>query len=291
MINWNGFLRNYRLWQRRWLYPLISLSVAISLCLSTSLPSQAIDIWQIIRKATEIAPQVTQVIQLSNLSIRDEVELGKQMNDELQQEVRLSRNQQLNRYVDQVGRRLAAHSDRANIPYTFQVVEDEAVNAFATVGGFVYVNTGLLKVADNEAELASVIGHEMGHIEGKHLVNQMQQRAIASGVATVTGLDRSQAIGIGVDLALNRPRSRQDEYDADRRGLITLTRTGYSQLAMVSFMKKLQGKSSVPTFLSTHPGASDRVLALQRQINSQPSKGNYGLDNTTYKANIRAFLP
>ncbi|WP_071189343.1 M48 family metallopeptidase [Trichormus sp. NMC-1] len=284
MINWNGFLRNYRLWQRRWLYPLISLTVALSLCLSTPLPSKAIDLLPLLF-------QGVQIFQLSNISERQEVELGKQMNDELQQEVRLSRNQQLNRYIEQVGRRLAANSSRPNIPYTFQVVEDEAVNAFATVGGFVYVNTGLLKVADNEAELASVLGHEMGHIEGKHLVKQMRQRAIASGVATAAGLNRNQAVGIGVDLALNRPRSRQDEYDADRRGLSTLTRAGYAPLAMVSFMKKLEGKSSVPTFLSTHPGARDRVKVLQRQINNQPSKGNYGLDSTTYKANIRAFLP
>ncbi|MBD2692780.1 M48 family metallopeptidase [Anabaena catenula] len=284
MINWNGFLRNYRLWQRRWLYPLISLSVALSLCLSTPLPSKAFDLLPLLL-------QGVQVFQLSNMSARQEVELGKQMNDQLRQEVRISRNQQLNSYVEQIGRRLAANSARPNIPYTFQVVEDKAVNAFATVGGFLYVNTGLLEAADNEAELASVIGHEMGHIEGQHLVKQMRQRAIASGVATATGLSRSQAVGIGVDLALNRPRSRQDEYDADSRGLAVLTRAGYSQLAMVSFMQKLQGRSSVPTFLSTHPGASDRVKALQRQINSQPSKGNYGLDSTTYKANIRAFLP
>jgi beta-barrel assembly-enhancing protease len=273
------------------LYPLISLSVALSLCLSTPLPSKAINIWEIIRKGAEIAPQVTQLIQLSNLSMRDEIELGKQMNDELRQEVRISRNRQLNSYVDQIGRRLAANSDRSDIPYTFQVVEDDAVNAFATTGGFVYINTGLLKAADNEAEVASVIGHEMGHIAGKHLLKQMQQKAIASGVATVAGLDRSRAVGIGVDLALNLPRSRQDEYDADTRGLRTLTRAGYSQSAMVSFMKKLQGRSSVPTFLSTHPGASDRVQSLQRQINNQPSKSNYGLDNAAYKANLRAFLP
>jgi beta-barrel assembly-enhancing protease len=284
MINWNGFLRKYRLGRRPWFYPLISLSVALSLCLSTPLPSKAIDLLPLLL-------QGVQVLQLSNISARQEVDLGRQMNDELRQEVRISRNQQLTRYVEQVGRRLAANSDRSDIPFTFQVVEDEAINAFATVGGFVYVNTGLLKVADNEAELAGVLGHEMGHIEGQHLVKQMRQRAIATGVATAAGLDRNKAVGIGVDLALNRPRSRQDEYDADKRGLTTLTRTGYSQLAMVSFMKKLQGSSSVPTFLSTHPGASDRVKALQRQIQIQPSNGRYGLDNAAYKANIRAFLP
>lgn len=283
MINWNKFLASYRVWRRRWLYPLISVIVAISLCLSTPLPSKAIDLLPLLF-------QGVQIFQLSNLSTRQEVELGRQMNNELRQEVRISRNRQLTSYIEEVGRRLAANSDRPNIPYTFQVVEDDAVNAFATLGGFVYVNTGLIQAAENEAELASVIGHEMGHIEGKHLVKQMRQRAIASGIAKATGLNRSQAVAIGVDLALKRPRSRQDEYDADTRGLKILTQAGYAPSAMVSFMKKLQGRSVIPTFLSTHPGASDRVKSLQRQIDDLPSNSNYGLDNADYKANIRALL-
>jgi predicted Zn-dependent protease len=283
MINWNKFLASYRVWRRRWLYPLISVIVAISLCLSTPLPSKAIDLLPLLF-------QGVQIFQLSNLSTRQEVELGRQMNNKLRQEVRISRNRQLTSYIEEVGRRLAANSDRPNIPYTFQVVEDDAVNAFATLGGFVYVNTGLIQAAENEAELASVIGHEMGHIEGKHLVKQMRQRAIASGIAKATGLNRSQAVAIGVDLALNRPRSRQDEYDADTRGLKILTQAGYAPSAMVSFMKKLQGRSVIPTFLSTHPGASDRVKSLQRQIDDLPSNSNYGLDNADYKANIRALL-
>ena len=280
-------MTNYRLWQRRCLYPFISVSVALTVCLSTQLSSKAIGFSDLIR----IVPQVTQIFNLSNISDRQEVDLGQQINQEIQQEVRISRNSQLNSYVEQIGRRLAANSTRQNIPYTFQVVEDPAVNAFATAGGFIYVNTGLLKTADNEAEFASVLAHEMGHIEGKHLIKQMRQRAIASGVASVSGLDRSKAVGIGVQLALNLPRSRQDEFDADKRGLANITRTGYAQSAMVSFMKKLQRSSSVPTFLSTHPGASDRVISLQNQIKNQPSSQNHGLDNPVYQSKMRAFLP
>ncbi|MBE9249753.1 M48 family metalloprotease [Dolichospermum sp. LEGE 00240] len=287
MINSQGIWTNYRLWQRRCLYPFISVSVAVMICLGTPLLSKAIGFGDLIR----IVPQVTQILNLSNISDRQEVDLGQQMNQEIQQEVRISRNSQLNSYVEQIGRRLAANSTRPNIPYTFQVVEDPAVNAFATAGGFIYVNTGLLKTADNEAEFASVLAHEMGHIEGKHLIKQMRQRAIASGVASVSGLDKSKAVGIGVQLALNLPRSRQDEFDADKRGLANITRTGYAQSAMVSFMKKLQGSSSVPAFLSTHPGASDRVISLQNQINNQPSRQNYGLDNPVYQSKMRAFLP
>ena len=284
MIKLQRIWTNYHLWQRRCLYPFVSISVAVIICLGTPLSSKAIDLLPLLF-------QGVQILNLSNISDRQEVTLGQQMNQELQQEVKISQNSQLNSYINEVGERLAANSDRPNIPYTFQVVEDSAVNAFATAGGFIYINTGLLKIADNEAEVASVLAHEMGHIEGKHLIKQMRQKAIASGVATATGLDRNKAVGIGVQLALNLPRSRKDEFDADKRGLANITRTGYAQSAMVSFMKKLQRSSSVPTFLSTHPGASDRVISLQNQIKNQPSSQNHGLDNPVYQSKMRAFLP
>lgn len=285
MFNWKGFVASYRVWRRRWFYPLISVVVALSLCLSTPLPGRTLDFLPLIL-------QGVQVLQLSNISDRQETDIGKQINQEiLRTQVKLYRNSEVNRYVEQIGRRLVASSDRPNLPFTFQVVHDDAINAFATLGGYVYVHTGLLKAADNEAELASVIAHEIGHIGGKHLVKQMRQKAIASGLATATGLDRNTAVGIGVELALNRPRSRQDEFDADQRGLRTLTRAGYAPSGMVTFMQKLLKKGgSVPTFLSTHPGTSDRIDGLRRAINSQPTKENYGLDKASYKANIRPLL-
>ncbi|MBW4558899.1 MAG: M48 family metalloprotease [Trichormus sp. ATA11-4-KO1] len=284
-MTWKGFFTNHHMWRRRWFYPLISVVVALSLCLTTPMPGRAFDIRSLLFRGV-------QIIQMSNISDRQEVDLGQQMNQQLKSgDIRLSRNSAINRYVEQIGRRLATNSDRPNLPFTFQVVEDDAINAFATLGGFVYIHTGLIKAADNEAELASVIAHEIGHIGGKHLVQQMRQRAIAGGVASAAGLDRNAAVGIGVELALNRPRSRQDEFDADNRGLRTLTRAGYAQSAMVSFMQKLmQRGGSVPTFLSTHPGTSDRISALQRSIDAQPSNQRDGLDNAAYRANIRSLL-
>ncbi|GAX35488.1 M48 family metallopeptidase [Nodularia sp. NIES-3585] len=284
-MNWQNFFANNHNGRRRWFYPLISVVVALTLCLTTPMPGNAFDIRSLLFRGI-------QVIQMSNMSDRQEVDLGRQMNQQLQSSnIRLSRNTQINRYVEQIGQRLVANSDRPNLPFTFQVVDDKAINAFATLGGFVYIHTGLMKAADNEAELASVIAHEIGHITGKHLVQQMRQREIASGVASAAGLDRNAAVGIGIDLALNRPRSRQDEFDADNRGLKTLTQAGYGQSAMVSFMQKLmQGGGSVPTFLSTHPGTGDRINALQRSINAQPSNQRDGLDNAAYRANIKAIL-
>ncbi|MBD2773506.1 M48 family metallopeptidase [Iningainema tapete] len=280
-MNWQRLTVNFLFSRKRWFYPLISFAVGLSICL-TSLPSYAVSWFDLIL-------QGAQVIQLSNVSERQEVDIGKQINQQLaNSQVKLYRNSQVNSYVEQIGRRLSANSDRPDIPYTFQVVEDDSLNAFATLGGFVYVNTGLLKAAENEAELAGVMAHEIGHIGGKHLLKQMRQRAIAGGLATAAGLDRNTAVAIGVDLAVNRPRSRGDEYDADKRGLRTLTRSGYAQSGMVSFMQKLLKKSSsVPAFLSTHPATGDRIQALQSAINAQPSSSRTGLDSAAYQANIR----
>lgn len=266
---------------RRWSYPLVSVVVALGIGTNSLQPVQAISVFDLLR-------QGVQVIQLSNISDRQEVEIGRQINQQLvSSEIKLYRNREVNRYVNEIGQRLAATSDRPNLPFTFQVVDDDAVNAFATAGGFVYVNTGLLKRADNEAELASVIAHEIGHITGRHLVEQMRRTAIAQGVSQAAGLDRNAAVQIGVELALRRPRSRQAELQADRSGLRNLARAGYAQSAMISFMKKLLSSGSPPEFLSTHPATSERIAALQREIDPQRGNIGRGLDSTAYKAQIR----
>lgn len=265
----------------RWFYPFLSFLVA-SLLVGSSQIVQAVPWFDLIR-------QGVQVIQLSNVSDKEEIQLGNQINQQLVgREFRLYRNESVNRYVEQIGQRLAAQSDRPNLPYQFQVVDSNSVNAFATAGGFVYVTTELMQTADNEAELASVIGHEIGHITNRHLIEQMRKTAIAGGVATAAGLDRSQAVAIGVDLALRRPNSRQDEYEADQTGLRILGSAGYAQSGMISFMEKLlkQGGSG-PSFLSTHPATKSRITRLREAVDSQRGNVGDGLDSGAYKANIR----
>lgn len=266
---------------KRWFYPLISIFVAVSLCLSTPVPSQAAPLWRVLLEGA-------QVIQLANVSDRQEIKLGKQINRQMQRQgVKFYRNRQVNRYVNRIGQRLVANSARPNIPYKFQIIKDNSINASATAGGYVYVNTGLLKAADNEAQLASVIAHEIGHISGRHVIKQLRQTSLASGVATALGVERDTLVSIGVDLALTRPNSRRHEYDADRRGLETLARAGYAPSGMVSFMQKLLSKGSPPVILSKHPATSSRIRALKEQIQTLPNKGNDGLNRANYKANIR----
>ncbi len=271
--------------RRSWLYGLLSVTVAVSLCIGSQQPGYTLSWSDLIRGGI-------QVIQLSNLSDSQEVQFGRQINQQLisQGQIRTYRNARLNRYVNQIGQQLARNSDRPNIPYTFQIVNDRSVNAFATMGGFVYINAGLMRVADNEAELASVIAHEIGHIAGRHAVKQTRQKAINQGLLSVTGLDESTVVQLGVQLAVNLPHSRDDEFEADRMGLATLKRTGYAPAGMISFMKKLQRQSaSVPTFLSSHPATSDRVVALQRKVDPQTANRGRGLNKQAYKNQISSL--
>lgn len=270
--------------QRRWLYPLILVSMLGTIIVTQTQVTQAAEWWQILL-------QGAQYIQISNMSDAQEVSLGEQINQQLTSgQVKLYNNPIALAYVNRIGQQLARNSARPNIKYTFQIVEDNNINAFATMGGFVYVNTGLLKVADNEAQLAGVIGHEIGHITGRHALQHMKQAALAQGISSIAGVDRNRLVQIGVQLALTLPNSRQDEYDADRRGLTTMIQTGYAPTAMPDFMKKLVRSNSQPEFLSSHPAASERVVNLEKMIPVAYRNRTQGLNSSTYKQQLQRFF-
>jgi beta-barrel assembly-enhancing protease len=241
--------------------------------------------------------QGIQIMQFSNLSQRDEVQLAAQMHDNLLSKgTRLSTDSAVNRYVTDIGQRLVPSSRRSGLAFNFFVVQDKGVNAFATMGGYVYVTTGLLKAADNEAQVASVISHEMGHIEKRHLIAQIKQSMITRGlVSTILG-NNSALANIGVDLALNRPRGREDEFQADLVGLRMLRDSNYAVSAMPAFMRKLlRPRGNGPTFLSTHPAVPDRIKALDSAIKSGPTNrcdadprsSTCGLDDMAYQSTVK----
>jgi len=267
---------------RRWVLIVIAFISSFGLVIAAATPSPAIP-W------AELLLRSIQVIQLANLSDQQEVSIGQQINNQIIQQYKIVTDSALVNYVDEIGRRLVAQSDRPRLPFKFQVVADKNVNAFATMGGFVYVHTGLMKAADNEAQLASVIGHEIGHITGKHLANQLRQMSIIEGIATIAGVNRDRLVRVGVEYALRRPRSRQDELDADNRGLRMLTQSGYAPSAMPAFMQKLVSSASLPTFLSTHPAAPERVALLNQSIDPSRANVGAGLDGTAYKSRISSI--
>lgn len=273
---------------RRVVYGLMSMVMVLGIGVATAQPSHAG--WRdiLIRGAIEGA----RVYQISNMTDEQEVAMGRDINNQLigRGQINLFDNAALNNYVNDIGQKLAAVSDRPNIPYTFQVVRDSSVNAFATMGGYVYVTTGLLAAADNEAELASVIGHEIGHIVGGHAREHMRQEAITRGITGALGVNRDRLVNIGTEVALALPASRSAEYEADRLGFHNMGRAGYDQTGMVTFMQKLVRGRSAPEILSTHPDARNRVNSLQ-QLDSEAAipSSTAGIDESSYASHISSL--
>lgn len=263
---------------------LIAFVVALSIVINNVNVSYALP-WG------EIFLRGLQIIQINNLSDQQEVEYGQQMRTQLVQNrrVKVYDNKELNRYINDIGQRLVKVSQRPSLPYTFTIIDNKQVNAFATMGGFVYLHTGLITTASNEAELASVIGHEIGHVVAKHSQQQIRQEAITQGLLSATGLGGAQIVQLGVATAVSLPNSRQDELEADTLGLEMMRRAGYAPKAMPDFMQKLDRGGGTSIF-STHPGAKDRVIALNQQISPADRVEGAGLDENSYRNNIRPLL-
>lgn len=230
-----------------------------------------------------------QYIQVSNISDEQEVEIGKQTNQQVLQQYQLYDSPQIQQYVSNLGQELLNSSDSRDIPFTFQVVASDEVNAFATPGGFVYVTTGLLRAAENRAQLASVVAHEIAHINERHGIKGLKQAVAAQGIANTVGVDSDTLAQMAYKLAVDLPQSRSFEYEADSSGLKILQQAGYPPQAFANFLAKLEGGGGTPEFIRTHPTSENRIEAIsQTEANAQT--GNKGLDKSEYQNNVIAYL-
>lgn len=178
-------------------------------------------------------------------------------------------------YVSQLGQKIAANTERSDVQYKFYVIDSPIVNAFAVPGGYIYISRGLITLANNEAELAGVIAHEIGHITGRHAAARMSQGALVGiGAAILSAATGSNAVGqvanVGSDLYI-KSYSRGQENEADNLGVRYLAKAGYDARAMASFLasldaqtkldQRIAGKSEGSGFnyFSTHPVTSERV--------------------------------
>jgi len=219
--------------------------------------------------------------QIMLVSEAQEIEMGRQADAAVAQTIGLYADPVWQRYIQQFGARLAATSERPNLPWTFRVVDDPAVNAFAVPGGFVYVTRGLLAHLTSEAELASVVGHEIGHVTARHTVAAMSKQQIiglglalgslaSSKVAKYAGT-ANEALGI-----LFLKFSRDDESQADMLGLRYMRRADFDPRQMPEVFRMLdrlgeaEGGSRLPTWLATHPSPGNRVTAINQQIAALP---------------------
>jgi len=232
----------------------------------------------------EFIGNVFRYVQVSNISDAEEVALGRRINDMLlSQQYSLYGNNQVQSYVSRIGQRLVSASDSRDIPFNFQVVASDEVNAFAIPGGYVYVTTGLLQAAENEAQLASVLAHEIAHINQRHSIEAIRRATLAQGIAETADIETSTLAQVGYQLAIDLPRSRDFEYDADEAGLEILQQAGYPTTAFIDFLAILESASGTPEFLRTHPTSANRIAELQNQIAESNNRGDRGMQEGAYE--------
>ena len=200
----------------------------------------------------------------------------------------------LSDYVSRVGRRLAntPEARASGFPFTFEVVADRSINAFALPGGPMFINTGLLKAVDNEAELAGVMGHEMSHVILRHGTNQASKAQaiqlplmLGSRIAGGSMLGRLGQLGIGLGAnSVLLKFSRTAESQADLMGSHLMAESGYNPMAMARFFEKLssQGGSRGLQFLSDHPNPGNRERAIEEEADKLPRR-NYGYETGEFE--------
>jgi Zn-dependent protease with chaperone function len=229
-------------------------------------------------------PQLPDPGTVAGASRDQQVQLGQQAKGEVYKQMPvLPDSSPVTQYVQQLGKKLEAGIPQdKSWPYEFHVIPEKDINAFAIPGGPIFVNLGTIQAADNEAELAGVIAHEMTHVYMQHSIKQMSKQSMAQGVLGVLGavLGNGTAgnlakIGMQVGAgAIFMKYSREDESQADAGGAIIMYKAGYNPKAMADFFQKLesQGGGGGPQFLSDHPNPGNRVQAVTKEIQSWPQK-------------------
>lgn len=209
-------------------------------------------------------------------SLETEIKIGKQYSMQVEQSVKLVQDPVVNEYVNRIGQNLVRNSD-AQVPFTIKVIDSDEINAFALPGGFFYVNSGLILAADEEAELAGVMAHEISHVCARHGMRQMT-RANWANIGTIPlifigggiGYGIYEAAGLGLPLTFMKFQ-RNFEAEADYLGLQYMYKTGYDPQAFISFFEKIQAKEkkkpgTIAKAFASHPQTPDRIEASQKEI-------------------------
>jgi predicted Zn-dependent protease len=198
------------------------------------------------------------------MSTAAEIALGKQENAEVDAQSVISTDPFLTHWVQSTGANLAKYRARTDIDYHFEIIDESDINSFAMAGGFIHVNMGLLNFVSSDDELAAVLGHEMGHVERRHVVTLNQKGNLLSilvGVLSILSPIGYFLAGTGGDLAYYK-FSRLDELQADQYGLLLMSRAGYDPQSTADVLSKLgglEGSANTDKYFEDHPGAQDRV--------------------------------
>ncbi len=216
------------------------------------------------------------------MSLEQDVEIGRQSAAEIERQLPMLRDATVNRFVSKVGKRLAAVIQGPDFPYQFKVANQAAINAFALPGGFMYINRGLIEAAENEAELAGVMAHEMAHVALRHGTNRVSKAYLAqAGLGAVgavlgggSGIGMQQIISAAGGFGLNAlflKFSRKAETQSDVVGTQMLHRAGYDPISMADFFETLRRESGkdpgkMEQFFSSHPAPKNRAARVREEI-------------------------
>ena len=226
-------------------------------------------------------------------SLEKEIAMGKEYAAQVEASVKLVQDPVVTEYVNRIGQNLVRNSD-ARVPFTIKVVDSDEINAFALPGGFFYVNSGLILAADDEAELAGVMAHEIAHVAARHATRQMT-RAQFANIASIPlifvggglGYAIRSAAGIGLPLTF-LTFSRGFEAEADYLGLEYMYMSGYDPQAFISFFEKIQAKEkkkpgTLAKAFATHPQTPDRITKSQEEIAKVlPARDQYIINTSEF---------
>ncbi len=281
-------------------------TLILSALLAIALPAQALNLKDLVKDAAEKSGVDSSAISMEkapseaaapadagasppafnwkNPSKEEEIQLGREITGNLLGAAPLVNDPALQAYVNRVGRWVASQSERADLPWRFGVIESEAINAFAAPGGYIVLTKGLYRKLENEAQLAGVLAHEIGHVVRKHHLKVIQKQQLLSMGAGLLGEKVSKGnqtldkvIGNGAEI-MARGLDKNAEYEADRDGVTLATRAGYDSYGLSEVLQSISATSNseggLTLLYKTHPHPDERLAKLGDAIGSK-------LDNVT----------
>jgi len=233
-------------------------------------------------------------------SLESEISIGREYSQELESSQKFVEDPVVTEYVNRIAQNLVRNSD-AKVPFTIKVIDSEEINAFAFPGGFLFVNYGVILAAQDEAELAGVMAHEIAHVAAHHATRQMT-RAQMFNLASIplvfvgggVGLAVREVVGLAIPLSTTR-FARSFEAEADYLGVEYLYKAGYDPQGLISFFERVQAQEKekpglVAKAFSTHPQTADRIRKTQREIDGiLPARETYVLSTSEF-ADVKSHL-